>query len=155
MKGIFALLFSLFCVLNHTALFSQKADAFKWLVGNWKINTSNGQIVESWTILNDSTLLGRSVFVKNPQDSVIQETLELSFRKGAWSYSSTVQGQNNNQAVAFKMIYQRGTEFICVNPEHDFPQRIAYLRLSASQMLASIEGTRKGRFSKQNFNFTQ
>lgn len=155
MKGVFALLVSILCMFNQVTLFAQKADAFKWIAGTWKIKTSNGQIVESWAILNDSTLQGKSVFVKSTQDSVLQETLELSCRKGVWSYLSTVQGQNNNQPVAFKITYQRGTEFICVNPEHDFPQRIAYLRLSASQMLASIEGTRKGRFSKQNFNFTQ
>lgn len=155
MKREITLTASLLFLLVQLNLFSQKADAFKWMLGSWKINTGNGQIVETWKALNDSTFQGKSVFVKNAQDSTTQETLEFAYRKGAWSYISTVQGQNNQQPVAFKVIFQRGPEFICENLTHDFPQRIAYQRISATQMLASIEGTRNGRFSKQNFNYTQ
>ncbi|AEE48787.1 DUF6265 family protein [Haliscomenobacter hydrossis] len=145
------LLFALLCSI----VFGQKSDALKWVLGTWKMNTGNGLIVENWKILNDSTLYGKSVFVRNGTDTVPQESLELAYRKGIWSYISTVQGQNNNQHVAFKVVFQRGSEFICENPAHDFPQRIAYQRISATQMLASIEGLRKGRFSKQNFNYSQ
>lgn len=155
MKSFFTLLLCLFCLFITQNANGQKAEVFKWLVGTWTLKTGNGQIVEGWKMLNDSTFQGKSVFVKNGQDSVLQESLEFSFRKGSWFYISTVLGQNNNQPVAFKMTYQRGPEFICTNAEHDFPQRIAYLRLSPTQLLASIEGSRNGRFSKQNFNFIQ
>lgn len=153
MRSKITLILSLSFFFSSFSSFSQKADAFKWLLGTWKINTGNGQIVETWKMLNDSTFQGHSVMVKNRVDTTLQESLEFAFRKGAWQYISIVQGQNNNQPVPFKLSFQRGAEFICENPTHDFPQRIAYQRISNTQMLASIEGKRNGRFSKQNFNF--
>ncbi|GHM98959.1 hypothetical protein WSM22_04490 [Cytophagales bacterium WSM2-2] len=132
---------------------AQKADAVKWMAGTWKINAGQGTIVEKWKIANDSTLLGKSVFVKIAGDSALQESLELTFRKGQWVYTSTVQGQNDNKPVSFKVIFLKGTEFISENPAHDFPQRIAYRRIK-NLMYASIEGKNNGKFSKRNFDFT-
>src|SRR5689334_2096663 len=132
--------------------FAQKNEGMKWLVGTWKINTPQGQVVERWKQINDSTLNGKSFFVKTSSDSVLQETLELTLRKGQWTYTSTVQGQNNNQAVGFKIIFTRGSEFVSENPSHDFPQRIAYRRVK-DKLFASIEGRKNGRYSKQNFDF--
>jgi hypothetical protein len=132
---------------------AQKTEALKWLVGTWKINTGHGYIVEKWKILNDSTLSGKSAFIKTTNDTIPQESMELSHRKGQWSYVSTVQGQNNNRSVSFKLIFLKDAEFICENLKHDFPQRISYRRIK-NQLFASIEGTKNGHFSKQNFDFS-
>ena len=106
--------------------YGQKHEDMKWLVGIWRINTSQGYLVERWQQINDSTLMGKSFFVKTANDSLLQETLELKLRKGEWSYNSTVQGQNNNLPVVFKSIFTRRSEVISENSSHDFPQRIAY-----------------------------
>lgn len=132
--------------------FAQKSNDLKWLTGAWSITTGKGNIVETWRIVNDSTLAGESVFVRPGNDSMLQETLSLEYRKGAWTYVSTVQGQNDDQAVAFPVIFLKGMEFICENPEHDFPQRIAYRRIK-HQLFASIEGRKNGMFQKRNFDF--
>lgn len=138
--------------LTTTLLQAQKTETFKWLEGTWKINTGKGVIVEKWKIVNDSTLAGNSFFVKEGKDTIPQETIELSFRNGGWSYIPTAIGQNNNQPVEFKIIFQKGTEFIAENPAHDFPQRIAYRRIK-DQLFASVEGRRSGKYGKQNFDF--
>jgi hypothetical protein len=138
--------------LTSTLLHAQKADSFKWMEGSWKINTGKGIIVEKWKMVNDSTLAGKSFFVKEGKDTIPQETIELSFRNGSWSYIPTVIGQNNNQPVEFRIIFQKGTEFIAENPAHDFPQRIAYRRIK-DQLFANIEGKRNGKYGKQNFDF--
>ena len=133
---------------------AQTNHPMQWIVGTWIIKTGNGgTIVEQWRGLNDSTLVGKSSFVKAPGDSTLQETLQLTLRKGVWSYISTVQGQNNNQPVAFSLIFVGRSEFISTNPAHDFPQRIAYRRIH-NQLLASIEGSRNGKYSKRNFDYT-
>ena len=129
-----------------------QADALKWIVGSWKINNGATQVVEEWQQSNDSTFTGKSYFVKNNRDTIPQETIELAYRNGSWSYIPTVNNQNNGQPVLFKLIFLKGTEFICENPKHDFPQRIAYRRIG-NQLFASIEGKRNGKHSKQNFDF--
>lgn len=141
---------SSFCASVVTA---QKTDAFKWMIGTWKIITGDGDIVESWHLLNDSTLQGKSYFIRKSIDTIPQETIELAFRKGEWYYIPIVNGQNNNEPVRFKIIFQRGSEFISENPAHDFPQRIAYRRIK-KQLFASIEGKKNGKYNKQNFDFS-
>jgi Domain of unknown function (DUF6265) len=132
---------------------AQKAASFSWLAGNWIIKTGKGIMLEKWKVTDDSTLVGTSFFIKDGKDTIPQESIELSFRNGNWSYIPTAIGQNNNQPVPFSILFQRGTEFIAENPEHDFPQRIAYRRIK-DQLYASIEGKKNGKFGKQNFDFT-
>ena len=146
--------FIIFSCLVFNPTFGQSADALKWITGTWKINTGNGFIVEQWKQLNDSTFTGKSHFVKAAKDSVLQETLVLGLKKGEWHYTSTVVGQNNNRAVSFKLIFIGQQEFISTNTTHDFPQRIAYRRIR-DNLFASIEGARRGKHSKQNFDFVK
>lgn len=147
MKQLFILF--LFTTINATA---QKSEQMKWMVGTWKITAGANTIIEEWNISNDSTLTGKSYFVKNGTDTIPQETIEIAFRNGDWYYIPTVKNQNNAQPVPFKVIFLRGAEFISENPAHDFPQRIAYRRIK-NQLFASIEGKRNGKYSKQNFDF--
>lgn len=134
-------------------VFAQKSEQMNWMAGTWKINTGNGIIQEDWRILNDSTLTGRSVFIRNGTDTIPQESIELSFRNGDWYYTPTVATQNEGRAIPFKVIYIKGTEFISENPEHDFPQRIAYRRIK-TQLFASLEGKKNAKFAKMNFDFS-
>lgn len=136
-----------------TIVFAQKSEQMKWMTGTWKINTGNAVIVEQWQIVNDSTLDGRSVLVRNGSDTIPQESIRLLYRNGDWYYIPIAKGQNNDQPVSFKVIYLKGTEFISENPAHDFPQRIAYRRIK-NQLFASIEGKNKNRYGKQNFDFS-
>lgn len=141
-----------FVCLMCTTLLAQKTTTPTWLAGVWKINTGNGFIVEQWKVVNDSTLQGKSMFVKAAGDSALQETLVLSYRKGEWNYTSSVVGQNNNLPVSFKIIFIGRTEFISENKAHDFPQRISYRRIK-NNIYASIEGSRNGKYAKSNFDF--
>jgi hypothetical protein len=125
----------------------------KWMTGTWKINAGSTLIIEQWQIVNDSTLSGKSVLVKNGSDTIPQESIQLLYRNGDWYYVSIARGQNNDQPVSFKVIYTKGTEFISENPVHDFPQRIAYRRIK-NQLFASIEGKNNNRYGKQNFDFS-
>lgn len=146
------ILFLAIIIFYASVINAQKTEQLKWMTGTWKINAGSGVIIEQWQITNDSTLSGKSYFVKNGKDTIPQETIELAFRGGEWHYIPTVKNQNNAQPVSFKVIFLKGTEFISENPAHDFPQRIAYRRIK-NQLFASIEGKKNGKFGKQNFDF--
>jgi len=139
-------------LLIYSFTYAQKANQLSWLVDTWKMNAGSGHVIEQWKQLNDSTFQGKSLFVKAPGDSVLQESIELSLRKGEWSYNPTVVDQNDRLPVKFRIIFIGKGEFICENRVHDFPQRIAYRRIKNS-LFASIEGTRNGKYSKVNFDF--
>ena len=125
-------------LLIYSFTYAQKANQLSWLMGTWKMNAGSGQVIEQWKQLNDSTFQGKSLFVKAPGDSVLQESIELSLRKGEWSYNPTVVDQNDRLPVKFRIIFIGKGEFICENRVHDFPQRIAYRRIKNS-VFASIE----------------
>ncbi len=131
---------------------AQSKNPLEWMVGVWKIQSPSGIMLEEWKITDDSTLTGRSIFVRNNADTVVQENIKLSKRNGEWYYIPTVANQNDAQPVPFKIIFSKGMEFIAENPAHDFPQRIAYRRVQ-SQLFASIEGRKNGKFNKQNFDY--
>jgi hypothetical protein len=150
MKALFCFMISAFL---SVAVQAQKTDQFKWLLGTWKINVDNGFVLEQWKQKNDSTLTGKSMFVKAAGDSAVQETIEMSLRKGEWSYTPTVGNQNSGMPVTFKVIFIGSVEFICENRAHDFPQRISYRRIK-NTLHATIEGKRNGKYSKQNYDFS-
>lgn len=147
------LLIYLAFMLSVVQLQAQQADALKWIIGTWKIKTSQGYLVEQWKLLNDSTFSGQSFILKSGKDTIHQESIQLALLKGNWYYIPTVVGQNNSQAVTFKIQFVGKEEFICTNPDHDFPQRIAYRRIK-DQLFASIEGFKKANYAKQNFDFS-
>ena len=60
---------------------------------------------------------------------------------------------HNEGAVYFKMTEQSEDKVIFENPEHDFPQRIIYLRISNDSLHVKIEGLDKGVESNVDFYF--
>ncbi len=146
----------IFCLIAITLFPDARVqeNQFSWLTGSWALETRNGKMVESWNTESDSLLTGRSVIIRSDGTSALQETLRLERRKGEWYYISKVEGQNDNRPVSFHVTFIGREEFICENPEHDFPQRIAYRRID-NRMYASIEGRRDGKLRKRNFDFTK
>ena len=142
----------LVCVFMASQIAAQQTKPLQWMLGVWKISTPQGMVMEIWEQKDDSTLKGRSVFVKTNKDTIPQENIEMAFRNGEWYYIPTVANQNEGKPVSFKVIFLRSNEFVSENPAHDFPQRIAYRRIK-QYMYASIEGKKNGRYSKQNFDF--
>ncbi len=130
---------------------AQSKNNFDWLLGNWKISTDKGFIIESWKKQNDSLYIGFSGFVKG-KDTIPEENVELKKIGNDWFYIPTVSKQNDAKPILFKLIFDKGKEFICENIEHDFPQRINY-RLFEKNLLASIEGKVKGAFKKVNYDY--
>lgn len=139
-------------VFVSTSAQSQLKKNFDWLLGNWKMSTNKGGIIESWKKQNDSLYIGFSGFVKD-RDTIPEEKVELKKINNDWFYIPTTLNQNNGNPVAFKIIFHKNKEFICENSEHDFPQRINY-RLFGKNLLASIEGKTNGIFKKVNYDYS-
>ena len=63
----------------------------------------------------------------------------------------TVTDQNDGQTITFSLrsIDSKGWVFEC--PEHDYPQRIAYQRVSRDSLVATISGTRDGELQERTY----
>jgi len=122
----------------------------RWLIGEWQHKTARGILYERWKQTNDSLLSGKSFFLRD-KDTVVLETIALKQdRQGLW-YIPTVRNQNDGKAVPFRLTEVTASRMVFENPEHDFPQKIMYNRISADSLVAEISGTINGTMKQQRF----
>jgi hypothetical protein len=121
------------------------------LEGTWKMNTKRGAVCEEWKRVNKNYLQSKGYMIRG-KDTILSEKIALTNTKEGIFYTSTVEDQNNKQAIAFKMTGSENNTFVFENPQHDFPKRIVYKLVTADSLHAYIDdGTETGK--KQNFYY--
>lgn len=161
MKNALRLLAFLFLLLPARAFTQILADEapgifreLRDLDGTWFMPTDRGDRLESWSIQDDSTYVGRGMRIKPENgDTVTLETLRLELRDTTITYYAIVRGQNQNKPVPFVMTTADYDGYVFENPAHDDPQKIRYLLLGKREMQVFTEGKRNGRPVKQEFVF--
>jgi hypothetical protein len=120
---------------------AQKFKKLEWLVGNWqRTNSKPGQSgYENWSKVSDTKLTGKGVTLKG-KETVFVEQLELSIKDGDIYYSVIVTGEP--KPVQFKLTAISKNAFVCENPQHDFPKKIAYTR-NGNSVKAIVSGNGK------------
>src|SRR6187455_521723 len=68
------------------------------LAGTWIMKKKNTSTIETWILVNDSSMSGASYTVKG-KDSTLQETVKLTLRNGLITYTPVTRGQNNELPV--------------------------------------------------------
>lgn len=152
--SVFALFFS--CkneakkeIVSEEIKFSEIRE-LSWLEGTWTNINDESQSYEHWTRLNDSTLTAFSyVLVEN--DTVFAEVVNLQKRLNEVLFTVKVPGQNDAQAVTFKLIPSEKGTFTFENKAHDFPKRITYSNPVKDSIHAWIEGEVEGELRKVDF----
>jgi Domain of unknown function (DUF6265) len=114
-------------------------EDLNWMVGNWQVNGE--PLYEEWT-REDRWLLGRSYKVSNG-DTIILETMQITYREGELYYVPSVSDQNDGQPVLFQLVSGSSKQILFENEAHDFPQRIGYRKVDKGHMEAWIEGITK------------
>ena len=121
------------------------------LEGTWKMNTKRGAVCEEWKKVKKNYLRSKGYIVSG-RDTIISEQIALTNTKAGIFYTSTVEEQNDNQSVAFKMTNAENNIFVFENQQHDFPKRIVYKLVTADSLHAYIDdGTETGK--RQNFYY--
>lgn len=118
-----------------------QSDIPHFLQGTWKME--NGDIYEHWDKLNDNTLKGFSYKLTNGQ-MVISEYLDISQNKNEIIYTAAVLNQNQSKGIKF-MLTKMDSTYTFENPDHDFPKKIVYQKLTDTEMLVRVsDGNKKG-----------
>jgi hypothetical protein len=134
---------------NEIAEKKELAEA-SWLIGSWRCNSKNGILVENWRIENDSLYAGSAYFVKG-LDTLHQEKMRLFPEKNRLCYEATVQQQNNNQPILFHQDTSQQNMLTFTNPQHNYPQKIVYKKISADSIVVTISGTQEGKASSETY----
>ena len=123
------------------------ADLF-WLSGCWQGRHGTAVIEEMWSKPAGTTMLGLGRTVRNNR-TVSFEFMQFREQNGTLAFLPQPQG---GPQVTFPLKESTRAKFIFENLQHDYPQRVSYER-KTSLLVASIEGTEKGKFSRQEFVF--
>lgn len=138
-------------ILNAWTI-KQKKDIQKaeWLIGTWENKTQKGSIYETWTKLEYNEFSGKSYSVKD-KDTIVFENVRLVQEKNRLYYIPTVKNQNEGLPIRFVAKTISESQLVFENPQHDFPQIIAYTKISSDSLIAEISGTKNGQKRKQTF----
>lgn len=148
----------LLCISAFLLLLSCKHDdkyanikKAEWLVGSWSNTSADETLTEIWQNINDSVFAGQAFVINEENDTVFFEHIRLEETKGELFYIVTVPNQNEGQAVPFKMTAINDSLIVFENPEHDYPQKIAYRKVNADSLVAEISGKPKGIMHSEKF----
>lgn len=132
-------------------------ESLKKLTGSWCLTGKTGKTtIETWQSVNDSLFTIRTIRV-NGGDTSLVETIRVERADDSVFYRSTVNGENDGQAVYFKMVDAGPDFWVFENLAHDFPQRIIYrweITSVAPRLFARIEGTVNGELKGYDFKYS-
>lgn len=143
---------------KHAPGHSAGLDHLSWMSGIWATETADGRSEEQWMLPRGGTMIGMNRTVDGGKTSFF-EFLRMESRPDGVYYVASPLGKCE---TAFRMVEggacgaptalaQQCVEF--ANPEHDYPQRILYRRLSGGRLIAVIEGTREGQPAREEFRW--
>lgn len=135
---------------NTTEKKFDKLNELSWLEGNWENTLGEGLIVENWSKLNDSVFTAKSYFIRG-KDTLHFENIELKLTDEDLFYIATVEGQNNNEPVKFKLNPNTESSFMFENPTHDYPQKIEYKKISDTILSATVSGIQEGKVTSDTY----
>ncbi|HEX5168933.1 MAG TPA: DUF6265 family protein [Cyclobacteriaceae bacterium] len=122
-----AFILFIFASAGLTACAQQKSElrTLDWLVGTWvRTNAKPGRSTyEKWERINDYEFIGSGINLKGT-DTVFVEKLRIIERNDTLYYVADI--PENKRLVYFRMTTLSKDGFVCENPLHDFPKKIAY-----------------------------
>jgi len=116
-------------------------DALTWLEGEWVRETTRGEAVEIWDRVSDDTMEG-SATLATEEGRVVTEFLRIEGLGEDVFY--VAKPRENAMPTPFRLVSSDKTHFVFENPDHDFPQRIIYVREDYRHLRVRIEGMEEG-----------
>ena len=135
-------------VISSASAAEPELARLSWLSGCWAREGGEPGSGEHWTSLAGETMLGTSRTVKRGK-TVEFEFMELRYLPdGKLAFVAHPSGQ---RTAVFPVLGISDSEVVFENPQHDFPQRVAYAREGDSRLRARIEGVQKGELQVIHF----
>jgi hypothetical protein len=116
-------------------------DSLHWLIGHWeRISMKEGSTgYEQWQKGGANELTGRGVTMEDG-DTVLVEKIRLVEKNNLIYYVADV--PENNKSVYFRLTSMDANSFTCINPEHDFPKKIVYIK-KGNQLVVTISDEKR------------
>ncbi len=77
--------------------------------------------------------------------------MSLEQKNDSVFYNVSVKGQNKDQAVSFYLTSSDDDKLVFENPNHDYPSKITYSKISKDSIVAEIFGLKDGKKITESF----
>jgi hypothetical protein len=124
-------------------------DALAWVSGSWTMTRGASVIEEHWTKPAGGSLIGMSRTLKGDRTAFF-EFLRIETRPDGIFYVAQPRGR---PPVDFKLVEQKEGFVAFANPQHDFPQRVTYTRVTDDHMVAEVSGPQGGKTVAERFEY--
>lgn len=121
-----------------------KITAADWLPGKWENKSIDGDLLETWTKLNDSVYDGKSYFIKG-NDTLHSEHIQLIQKGENLIYISNIKGQHNDKPITFIHDVKIEKQLVFENIKNDYPKKISYDPISKDGLIVEISGIQNGK----------
>lgn len=125
-------------------------DDLAWMSGNWQGHHGGADIQEVWLTPGGDQMIGINRTLLDGE-TVAFEYLRIESDGEDLIYLASPGGRC--PATSFRVERLEGTMVVFVNPEHDFPQRIVYIR-EDNTLHARIEGPSNGSTKTVEWSWT-
>lgn len=111
-----------------------------WMSGRWETAAGERWTEESWSSPRAGMLIGYS---RSGRGEAAREFEFLRIQAGADGTLAYIAQPGGRPPVAFRLVSASGTEAVFENPQHDFPQRIRYVREgdTLTATISAIDGS--------------
>jgi hypothetical protein len=116
---------------------STDLDTVSWISGCWLAKQGSAEVEEVWMPPKGETMIGLSRTVRGGRTTA-HEFLTMRLRDGQLVYSAYPSGQ---EPTDFRATTASDSLLSVRKPDHDFPQRIDYVRRSPGAVSARVFGT--------------
>jgi len=127
-------------------------DDLGWMAGCWFADGQAAGSVEYWMEPAGGTMFGVSRSVRNGA-TVFFEYLQI--RDSGDGGMVLIASPSGQESAHFRMVEIGAQAVVFENPEHDFPQRIAYRLTAPGKLLGRIEGSEDGQARSAEFPMTR
>jgi len=143
---VLLVLITLAAVSSANAQTTATLNDLSWLSGCWQGRQGTAVIEEIWSKPGGMSMIGLGRTIKDNR-TVSFEFMQFREENGTLLFLPQPQG---GAQVRFPLKEFTPLRLTFENLAHDFPQRVTYER-SRNRLLASVEGSEKGKFSRQEF----
>ena len=125
------------CMLDRPVRGSDRVDIeeLAWMEGRWAVCSQGTEMEEIWTAPKGGIMLGLHRDVQTGKPAFF-EYLRIEDRDGGLVYVASPRGAGS---TAFGLVSAHDELVVFENLEHDFPQRIIYIR-DGDRLTARVEG---------------
>lgn len=112
-------------------------DSLSWMLGDWRQEAEGTVFTERWRLAEDGTMMGTAASRSDDGSAIHQqEVMSLVMVSGVPVYRADPEGDGS--FVEFTLIACDERSAVFENPDHDFPQRLAYRLNDAGGLDASV-----------------